>query len=219
MNDVQTLERRYRRWLVCYPRAFRREHEAELLTVLLAISRAGQRHAAIGEVLALLRSAVGMRLRPDLPRSARALRTAVGLLCLCAVLELVTWGVMVGTIGGVAARLAATEPGVSEGVVRASVVGHLLPDLVAAPFVAVLWLMLAWANGHGRRWGRTVLVALVVTTTVGAMSGLTASGRYAMVDVVAGLVLWLTALIALVLTLHNASEPYYRPTRAQVRSR
>lgn len=214
MNDVRTLERRYRRWLTCYPRTFRREHEAELLTVLLAISRAGQRHPAVGEVLALVRSAVGMRLRPDVPRSARVLRTAVGLLCLCAVLELVSWGVMIGTIGGVATRLAAGEPGVGERVVRAGLVGHLLPDLVAAPIVAVVWLLLAWANGHGRRWGRVGLLALVVVTTVSVLSGVTDSGGSAVADVVAGMVLWLVAVIAMVLTLHTASEPYYQPIRA-----
>jgi hypothetical protein len=31
MNDLEQLERRYRRLLACYPRHFRREHEEEML--------------------------------------------------------------------------------------------------------------------------------------------------------------------------------------------
>ena len=36
MQETTGLERRYRRWLRCYPRSFRREHEAEILAVLQA---------------------------------------------------------------------------------------------------------------------------------------------------------------------------------------
>jgi hypothetical protein len=44
MTDAD-LERAYRRWLRWYPRSFRREHEAEMLGVLLAAG-AGQRRPA-----------------------------------------------------------------------------------------------------------------------------------------------------------------------------
>lgn len=79
------LERRYRRWLTCYPRHFRAEHEDELLTVLLAVSHVGQRHPSIAEVAALVRSALRMRLRSR------------GVLLLCAVLELATWATLLTT--------------------------------------------------------------------------------------------------------------------------
>jgi hypothetical protein len=39
MSDVTGLERRYRRLVACYPRAFRREHEQEILAVLMAGAR------------------------------------------------------------------------------------------------------------------------------------------------------------------------------------
>lgn len=50
MTDSGDLERRYRRLLHCYPRAFRRLHEDEILAVLLD----GARGSALGN---------GMRLR------------------------------------------------------------------------------------------------------------------------------------------------------------
>ncbi len=36
MTDATALERGYRRWLRWYPKTFRREHETEVLTVLMA---------------------------------------------------------------------------------------------------------------------------------------------------------------------------------------
>ena len=40
MTDSSPLERRYRRVLACYPKAFRRESEDEILAVLLATAAA-----------------------------------------------------------------------------------------------------------------------------------------------------------------------------------
>jgi len=42
MNQSARLERRYRRLLAWYPRAFRRENEDEILAVLLACAQDGQ---------------------------------------------------------------------------------------------------------------------------------------------------------------------------------
>jgi hypothetical protein len=208
-TDVRTLERRYRRWLAWYPSSFRREHETELLAVLVAISGDGQRYPAIGEVFALVRSAIGMRLRPDLPRSARALRAAIGLLCLSAVLEIVIFGVMIGTIGNIATRLVVREPGLTEQTARAALVAHLLPELIGAPIVAVGWLVLAWANGHRRRWAPACQLALFVVITVSLLEGLTSGAtHYALADVMVGVAVWLTAIVALVLTLRSAARSF-----------
>ncbi len=61
MTDVDDLERRYRRWLRWYPTAFRREHEEEILGVLLAGADDGQRHPRPTDCLDLI---------PNGPRSA-----------------------------------------------------------------------------------------------------------------------------------------------------
>jgi hypothetical protein len=65
------LERGYRRLLACYPARFRSQHGEELLAVLLAGARDGQRRPGLADSASLLRSGLGMRLRPDVSRSAR----------------------------------------------------------------------------------------------------------------------------------------------------
>lgn len=63
------LERRYRRLLVCYPAAFRQEHEQEILSVLMASAEEGQRWPRLAEAADLLRSAIYMRLQTRLRTS------------------------------------------------------------------------------------------------------------------------------------------------------
>jgi hypothetical protein len=65
------LERGYRRLLACYPARFRSEHGEELVGVLLAGARDGQRRPGLAESASLLISGLGMRLRPDVSPSAR----------------------------------------------------------------------------------------------------------------------------------------------------
>jgi hypothetical protein len=71
MTGAAGLERSYRRLLACYPARFRSEHGEELLAVLLASARDGQRRPGLAESASLLRSGLGMRLRPDTAQSAR----------------------------------------------------------------------------------------------------------------------------------------------------
>jgi len=62
MSESAGLEGRYRRLLAWYPRSFRREQEGEMLAVLMAGARPGQRRPGLLETADLLRSALGMRL-------------------------------------------------------------------------------------------------------------------------------------------------------------
>jgi len=62
MSDSAGLERRYRRLLACYPRAFRLEHEQEVLAVLMAGADEGQQRPRLGESANLIKHAVWMRL-------------------------------------------------------------------------------------------------------------------------------------------------------------
>jgi hypothetical protein len=63
MTSSTRLERRYRRLLAFYPKAFRREHEQEMLAVLMAAAAEGQTRPRLAESADLLRSAILMRLR------------------------------------------------------------------------------------------------------------------------------------------------------------
>jgi hypothetical protein len=63
MTGPDPLERGYRRLLAWYPRPFRREQEEEMLAVLLASTREGQRRPRLREAANVIYSAAGMRLR------------------------------------------------------------------------------------------------------------------------------------------------------------
>ena len=67
MTGSTTLERRYRRLLALYPSSFRREREEEMLSVLMAGSREGQRWPRPEEVVNLLSHATASRLREGRP--------------------------------------------------------------------------------------------------------------------------------------------------------
>ena len=63
MTSPGRLERGYRRLLAFYPKAFRREHEEEILSVLMAGATEGQGRPRPAESADLLRSAILMRVR------------------------------------------------------------------------------------------------------------------------------------------------------------
>ena len=62
MSDSTQLERGYQRLLAIYPKAFRREHEQEMLSVLMAGAAAGQRRPSLDEAIDLVHNAILMRL-------------------------------------------------------------------------------------------------------------------------------------------------------------
>ena len=62
MSDPTQLERRYRRLLAFYPNGFRREHEQEMLAVLLAGAAEGQRRPLLAEAIDLVINAIFMRM-------------------------------------------------------------------------------------------------------------------------------------------------------------
>ena len=63
MTDSTDLERRYRRLLAFYPKSYRRQHEREILSVLMAGAAPDQRRPRPAESGDLLKSALRMRLR------------------------------------------------------------------------------------------------------------------------------------------------------------
>jgi hypothetical protein len=63
MTELAGLEQRYRRLLAWYPKAFRHDQGEEMLGVLMAGARRGQRRPGLGDSADLIRSAVVMRVR------------------------------------------------------------------------------------------------------------------------------------------------------------
>jgi hypothetical protein len=62
VSDPTQLERRYRRLLALYPKAFHREHEEEMLSVLIAGAAEGQRRPSLAEAIDLVSNAILMRM-------------------------------------------------------------------------------------------------------------------------------------------------------------
>ncbi len=63
MTDAADLERRYRRLLKCFPARYRREHEEEIVSVLMAGAKEGQRRPGLADSADLVVSAIFMRWR------------------------------------------------------------------------------------------------------------------------------------------------------------
>ncbi len=80
MTGSGTLERRYRCLLALYPKKFRREREDEMVSVLLAGARDGQRWPRPGEAADLLRHAMPSRLRQGPPPGSYARRHPRGVI-------------------------------------------------------------------------------------------------------------------------------------------
>jgi hypothetical protein len=70
MTDTDGLERRYRRLLRCFPARYRREHEEEIVSVLMAGAREGQRLPGLADSADLVLSAIFMWWR-ELTRQPR----------------------------------------------------------------------------------------------------------------------------------------------------
>jgi hypothetical protein len=211
MSDTAGLERGYGRLLACYPRAFRRENGDEILAVLMASARPGQRRPGLAESADLIRSALWMRLRPGTSRPPRTVLTAVRLMCVGAALELATLITVVVTTGSVHSAITSRYPGFTGADWHAIMVAHIIPDEVGAPVAVGLWLWMAWANGRGHGWARVVFSVFFGLSTFSLLAALAQDAAvYAQADLVAGVVVWLVEFAVMVLIFNVRSAPFYR---------
>jgi hypothetical protein len=219
MTGSADLERAYRRWLRWYPKAFRREYEAEVLGVLMAGAREGQRRPGPVECLDLVGGAVRMHLRPRVPRSDRTGLMAVRLMYLGAVLELAAASTIVATIGEVRTSVVEWNPGLTDAEWQAIVSGQLEPKALAAGVAVGCWLWMARAFGRGRRWARTAFVIFFGLNTASLLDGLVGgSAVYAGADLAVGLVLWSVELAVVALILRPIAASRLEARRAAPRS-
>lgn len=200
MTDQAALERRYRRLLAWYPRAFRRDHGVEILSVLMACAREGQRRPGLAASADLIRSGLWMRLRPSTPRSAPAVRAAVWLMYAGAAVTLVS------LLGALVALLF-----LGRGSAVLTVGNHTDPLAVAvvtgvgvALALTVLWVWMARANGRGRNWARMVSTALVGAETVRLLLGVTGA-----VTLAFAVVTWAIGVVAVSLLWRPSSATYF----------
>jgi hypothetical protein len=189
MSDSAGLERRYRRLLACYPRAFRREYGQEMLSVLMAGAAEGQERPRLGDATDLISGAIWIRLRPRAAWSQPTIVWGVRLIYLCAALKLLGVPILPATPGRGAQPI---DIGISWGV----------------------FAVLAWANGRGYNWARVLFTVWVGFHTV-ALTADIAQGSVSSAPVwtvIGSVVFWLLELSAVVLIL---IKPYYRHTTAE----
>jgi hypothetical protein len=211
VTDPSHLERRYRRLLAWYPRTFRREHEEEILCVLMAGAEDGRWRLRLAESADLLRNAVWMRLRPGAPRSARTVIAAVRLMYMGAAVELCTLITIVASLGSLKSAILQRNPHYTAAQWHAELYGQMVPLEVGAVIATGVWLWMAWANGRGHRWARVVFAAFFGITTVSLLRGVAQhAATYARADLIAGAVLWLVALATVALIFSKGSGPHYK---------
>ena len=211
MSDSSPLERGYRRVLACYPRAFRRESEDEILAVLLATATEGQRRVGLAESADLIMGAVRMHL--GMSRSPRPVLNAVRLMCVGAALELAVLVTVLVTLGSVRSAIVQNFTAAQW---HTAILTQIVPLAVGAPIVAGVWLWLAWANGRGYDWARPASMALVGFLTIGLLIGLgEGAALYAPADMIGTTVLWLVGLAAIALIFSKTASPYYEQEPAR----
>ena len=211
MTDMSQLERGYRRVLACYPKAFRRESEEEILAVLLATAHEGQRRVGLAEAADLIMGAIKMHL--GMSRSPRPVLNAVRLMCLGAVLELAVLVTVLVTLGSVRSAIVYDFTAAQWHTVMLT---QIVPVVASAPIGAGVWLWLAWANGRGYDWARPAFMALVGLLTLELLIGLGGGAAlYAPADLIALTVPWLAGLAAMLLIFSKTASPYYQHEPAQ----
>jgi hypothetical protein len=210
MSDHTELERRYRRLLAWYPRTFRRDHEQEVLAVLIAGAREGQRRPGLAASLDLIRSGLWMRLRPNSARPPRTVFKAVRLMYAGAVVELAALITIMATPSSIRAAIMARDPDYTAAQWHDLVRTTIVPDEVAAAIAIGLWLLMAWATVRGHGWARVVFAVFFAVSTFSLLAALAQDAAvYAAADVFAGATLWLVEFAVVLLLFNKQSRPYY----------
>jgi hypothetical protein len=210
-SEPAGLERGYRRLLACYPRAYRRENEEEILAVLLASAHDGQQRPGLAQSADLIKGAMRMRLWPA-ARPPRTVQTAVRVLCAGVAAEVVYLIVNVATAGSVGSAYAQGYPPAAAAAVHHAVNVQLVKDDVNTAIAIGVWLLLAWALAWGRNLARFALAAYFVLDCLALRKAIgQGAAGHAPPDMTAAAVVWVLILAASVLLFTGASNQYYRP--------
>ena len=218
MTDQAKLERRYRRLLAWYPRAFRRENEQEMLAVLMACARDGQRRPGLAGSANLIRNGLRMRLFPSVPRSARSVRAAVRLMYAGAGVSAVNLIILLVFIGD--AAIYHSLPGYHLSAAQVSdlnVNAQFIALAIVSDVVPIaVWLWMAQANGRGRNWARSLSTALFGLATLDLTGAFGTPGiRVVLVPMLFGpaipVLTWLVGLTTLWELWRPASTAFFKP--------
>jgi hypothetical protein len=149
----------------------------------------------------------GAELAPEPAQQPRSVRTAVRLMCLAAVVEVVALIVALLTRGSLKAAILRKHPHYTAAQLHTAETAQTTILIVGALIAVVLWLWMAWANNRGRNWARILSAVLFGIDTLDLLvSFATARG---VGDLIVGLVLWLIGLAVIVLLFRKESAPFF----------
>jgi hypothetical protein len=224
MTDQEHLERAYRRLLAWYPRQFRDENGPEVLAVLMAAARDGQRRPGLAESADLVRSGLWLRLRPSVPRSARTVRAAVRVMYAGALVSTANLIILLAVLADITAYHAIlgyhlTAAQVSQALNMLAITTAIVLALVPI----ALWLWMARETGRGRNWARGLSTVLFGLATLSLTSVVpqpvinitfVPTVRLSFVPalgVIVPVLTWLAGLAAVWLLWRPSSTAYFKP--------
>jgi hypothetical protein len=210
MNGPESaLERRYRRWLRWYPKAFRAENEAEMLGVLMADARAQQRRPDLMECLDLACGALRLHLLPRVARWDRERLTAMRMMWVGALAELATLVTVAASADSIRTSVLRRNPDYTAAQWHQEVTGSLDPLMVSACIGVGFWLLMGWAIGRGGWRGPRISFGIFFAlTTNSLLKGLYhGSAWYALPDLIVGSAQWLFELAVVIELFRKRPEP------------
>jgi len=168
--------------------------------VLMAGAGDGQQRPRPGEAADLIRSAIWIRLRPSVPRSARTVRAAVRLMYAGAAVTTLSLIISIISLAFIGRRAASLRLlGRSQPFPVAIAVG-IMGGLV----LIALWLWMARANGQGRNSAR------ILATVLFCLATLHLFGNKGVVQVVFAVLTWVIGLAAVWLLWRPTSNAFFQ---------
>jgi hypothetical protein len=211
VNSLPALEQRYRKLLKWYPQTFQRERGEEMLAVLLDGIEMDRDRPGFMDTANLIFHGVLLRLRPSVPRSVPTMFYAIRLMYVGALLEAATMITVWATFGSLKANILKQHPHVTAAQWHLLITARIIPLEVSLLVGVCVWLWMAWANGRKHSWARILFVVQFGLSTLSLLNGLKqGSAKYARLDLLSGVLVWLLSVAIMLLLFNKKSTRYYR---------
>lgn len=145
---------------------------------------------------------------PERIRPPRSVLNAVKLMYAGAALEVLAVIIALVTVGSLKSAILARHPAYSASQLHTAEAARTVLLVIGGLIAIGLWLWMAWANGRGRSWARTVSAVFFAINTLDLLISL--FEVHAVATLIIGVVIWLVGLGAIVLLFSKESGPFYK---------